>query len=189
MRHFVTASPVLAYFITALAVGVTLACRLFFFQFTQTAPFLLFSLPILFSAWFFGRGLGFLATVLSAAAIQYFFISPINNPADRISIVLFTTEGILISLFAAAKKREKDLERDVIERTTELEVANRQLQSAQAIASLGIAVAKIIHEFTQPLNALSTSLQLHERYLKNENQNRDEQGYERGTVSPTTASE
>jgi len=175
VRHFVAASPLRGYFIAALTVAVTLACRLFFFQFNQIGPFLLFALPVLFSAWFFGRGAGFLATGLSAAAIQYVFLSRINNPANWISIILFTTEGVLISVFAAGKKHEKDLERNVVERTKELEVANRQLQSAQVVASLGTAVAKIIHEIMQPLNTLFTALQLHEHYLKDRKENPDEQ--------------
>jgi len=100
----------------------------------------------------------------------------VNRPAGSWTLILlFTAEGIIISLFAAAKKRqEEDLERRVVERTQELESTNKKLQSAQIVASLGIAVAKIIHEIAQPLNALSTSLQLHERYLKNEHQNPDE---------------
>src|SRR5438552_3692016 len=170
-----TASPVRGYFIAVLAVAAALACRLFFFQFNQIGPFLLFTLPVVFSAWFFGCGPGFLATGLSASAIQYFLLSPIDKPADWISIILFTTEGILISVFAAAKKHEKDLQRKVVERTKELELANRQLQSAQVIASLGTAVAKIIHEIAQPLNSLFATLQLHEHYLKNRKENLDDQ--------------
>ena len=175
MYRFVASSPLHGYFIAALAVAATLICRLFFLQFNQIGPFLLFALPVLFSAWFFGRGAGFLATGLSATAIQYLVLSPIKKPVDWISIILFTTEGILISVFAAAKKHEKDLEHDIIERTKELETVNKRLQSAQVVASLGTAVAKIIHEIAQPLNALFTSLQLHERYLKNRKENLDEE--------------
>src|ERR1043166_7481651 len=115
MYRLVASSPVHGYFIAALAVAVTLTCRLFLLQFNEIGPFLLFALPVLFSAWFFGRGAGFLATGLSATAIQYLVLSPIKKPADWISIILFTTEGILISVFATAKKHEKDLEHDVIE--------------------------------------------------------------------------
>src|SRR5207249_3905769 len=48
-------------------------------------------------------------------------------------------------------------------------------QSAQVIASLGTAVAKIIHEIAQPLNSLFATLQLHEHYLKNRKENLDDQ--------------
>jgi signal transduction histidine kinase len=179
MRRFVI-SPSLGYLMTVLAVAVTLACGLFLSHFIGVGQFLLFFFPVLFSAWFFGRGHGFLATALSAAAIWYFFSSllgsfSLSHPAASWTLILlFTAEGIIISLFAAAKKRQEEaLERRVVERTQELESTNKQLQSAQIAASLGIAVAKIIHEIAQPLNALSTSLQLHERYLKNEHQNPD----------------
>ena len=180
MRWFVV-SPSLGYLITVVTVLVTLASGLFLSHFIGVGQFLLFILPVLFSAWFFGRGPGFLATALSAAAIWYFFRPllgsfSVNHPSGSWTLILlFTAEGIIISLFAAAKKRqEEDLERRVVERTQELESTNKKLQSAQIVASLGIAVAKIIHEIAQPLNALSTSLQLHERYLKNEHQNPDE---------------
>jgi signal transduction histidine kinase len=54
-------------------------------------------------------------------------------------------------------------------------VANRELENRQNSASLEIAVAKIVHEIVRPLNGIFTSLQLHERYLKNQKQEPDEQ--------------
>jgi signal transduction histidine kinase len=180
MRRFVI-SPRLGYIIAVLAVLVTLACRLFLSYLTEAVGSLLFILPILFSAWFFGRGPGFLATGFSAIAIWYFFIPPLGSlpvyrPAGSWTLILlFTIEGIIISLFAAAKKRQEEtLERRVVEGIEELELTNKKLQSTQIVASLGIAVAKIIHEIAQPLNAMFTSLQVHEQHLKKQNQNTDE---------------
>jgi len=180
MRRLVI-SPRLGYTIAVLAVVVALACRFFLSYFTEAVGSLLFILPILFSAWFFGRGPGFLATGFSAIAIWYFFIPSlgslsVDRPAGSwMLILLFTVEGIIISLFAAAKKRqEEDLERRVVERTKELELTNKKLRSTQIVASLGIAVAKIIHEIAQPLNALFSSLQVNERYLQDKKQNPDE---------------
>lgn len=133
VRRFVV-SPILGYILATLAVVVTAACGLLLFQFAESRPFPLFFLPILFSAWLFGRDPGLLATGLSAAAIQYFFIPPvwsfaIHRPVDLGSQIIFIAEGIIITLFAAAKKGdEEDLERRVAERTVQLEGANQRLQ-------------------------------------------------------------
>src|SRR5262249_40410639 len=68
--------------------------------------------------------------------------------------------------FIAVKNRE---------RAEQLKAANKELEKTQTVASLGIAVAKIIHEIAQPLNALLTTLQLHEGYLKKERERPDQQ--------------
>jgi two-component system NtrC family sensor kinase len=47
----------------------------------------------------------------------------------------------------------------------ELEVAHRRLQEAQVLAAIGTAATKIIHDMTNSLNAISTTIQLEERHL------------------------
>jgi signal transduction histidine kinase len=49
----------------------------------------------------------------------------------------------------------------------ELQVAQRRLQEAQVLAAIGTAATKIVHDMTNPLNAISTTIQLQERYLEN----------------------
>jgi len=47
----------------------------------------------------------------------------------------------------------------------ELEAAHRRLQEAQVLAAIGTAATKIVHDMTNSLNAISTTIQLQERYL------------------------
>jgi signal transduction histidine kinase len=47
----------------------------------------------------------------------------------------------------------------------ELEVAHRKLREAQGLAAIGTAATKIIHDMTNSLNAISTTIQLEERHL------------------------
>jgi signal transduction histidine kinase len=52
----------------------------------------------------------------------------------------------------------------------ELEAAHQRLKEAQALAAIGGAAAKIVHDMTNALNAISTTIQLQERYLERDSE-------------------
>ncbi|MGH7846407.1 MAG: ATP-binding protein, partial [Candidatus Binatia bacterium] len=155
----------IGYIYAALTVAVTAAVRLLVAEAADVfSPFLLFSVPVLFSAWFFGRGGGLVATVLSALTIRYAFLSPrwslYIHPLDYLALVLFIAEGVVISLFAAAKRElENKLEQRADERTQEL-------RESVALAALGTTTAKISQEIATPLAALLASMQALEQRLQ-----------------------
>jgi signal transduction histidine kinase len=66
---------------------------------------------------------------------------------------------------ADAEQRNQELEQRVRDRTRELEDTHRRLRESQVLGTLGTAAAKVIHDLANPLNAISTSVQLLERYL------------------------
>ena len=66
---------------------------------------------------------------------------------------------------ADAEQCNQELEQRVHDRTRELEDTHRRLREAQVLGTLGTAAAKVIHDMANPLNAISTSIQLLERYL------------------------
>lgn len=59
----------------------------------------------------------------------------------------------------------RELEQHVNDRTRELKVVGQRLRESQVLAAVGTAAAKIIHDMASPLSAISTSVQLQERYL------------------------
>jgi signal transduction histidine kinase len=171
-------SSVFRYSIAFIAVAATVGLRLALEEYTSRfSPFLLFAIPVLFVSWFYGRGPGLFATALSGLSIQYFFISTersfgIRYVGDLVALTLFVAEGVVISFFAAAKKKaeesvqtiNRELERRIDVRTRELEATHEELRRREALATLGTGVSKVAHEIANPLNALSTSIQLLERY-------------------------
>jgi nitrogen-specific signal transduction histidine kinase len=49
---------------------------------------------------------------------------------------------------------------------TELDLAHQRHQETQVLAAIGAAATQIAHDMTNPLNAISTTIQLQERYLE-----------------------
>jgi two-component system phosphate regulon sensor histidine kinase PhoR len=88
-----------------------------------TAPFLLFLLPVLFSAWLGGLGPGLFATLLALGVVTYAFIGPpyaslLTESINLQRIVIFTLEGTVIS---AVCHRMRSAERGYRGLRTELE--------------------------------------------------------------------
>jgi two-component system CheB/CheR fusion protein len=99
-------------------------------QFAAPAPLLLFSLAVMTSAWYGGRGPGLLATGLSLLAGSYFFLKPqgslgVSAPTDWLRMVVFAITGIVVSwLFEAvhtARRRAEAEARSAEVQRSELE--------------------------------------------------------------------
>ncbi|MDO8657130.1 MAG: ATP-binding protein [Candidatus Levybacteria bacterium] len=73
--------------------------------FRGDSPYLMFFAAIMISAWYGGFKPAFLATILSAAFIIYFFLNPthkfeIKNISDSIKVTLFIMQGVLIGILS-----------------------------------------------------------------------------------------
>lgn len=70
------------------------------------SPFFMFFGAVMASAWYGGMRPGLLATVLSAGLSTYFFIAPTGSllvaPDNKVQLLLFILEGVLISLLGEA---------------------------------------------------------------------------------------
>ena len=87
---------------------------------------------------------------------------------ERITKVLAKFASVGWQLWKArsdAEQRTLELEQCVRDGTRELEDTQRRLREAQVLGTLGIAAVKIIHDLANPLNNISTTVQLLERYL------------------------
>ena len=93
----------------------------------SSVPFSLFWPAVVVTAWYGGIGPGLLATLLSALAGGYFILKPqfsfaIEDPADRVGIVLFILTGALSSGIVGRARREIDA------RTSKLTSLNESLR-------------------------------------------------------------
>ena len=121
----------------AIAIAIVLASALFRAAFLDplglALPFLTFFPAVAFSALLGGGGPGLVATALSAALVDYYWIAPVHTFAvatlgDRIGLSVFITSGFIVSFTAERLKRAtEDIERRVVERTQQLEHSMRAL--------------------------------------------------------------
>src|SRR5438445_91118 len=130
---------------------------------------------VMLSAWFGGFGPGLLTTLLSALAMDYFWLPPtfafgMQEPGDLIGFVLFLGVGLLVSALnarllqaqrhaeaaAAELRREVDERRKAEEAAAKLaKEAERQTTRLRTIADLAAAAA---HEINGPLTTVLTNL-------------------------------
>jgi C4-dicarboxylate-specific signal transduction histidine kinase len=104
----------------------------------------LFFCSVMLSSWFGGLGPGILAGVLSAIALDYYFIPPLYalgiGPKEAPDMIAFVSAALFVSWLSGEQKRAKDslrqardeLEARVQARTAELERINEQLQTETA---------------------------------------------------------
>lgn len=129
------------YLFAALIVAIISLIKLFLGSFTQTAPFLLFVLAIILSAWRGGFGPGLFATISTIVIIEYVFLpegkSLFNKDlANNISCIVFFVQGIFVSALCSSRLRSehllhqagKDLENRIVNRTIQLAQANKELK-------------------------------------------------------------
>jgi PAS domain S-box-containing protein len=124
-----TQSPILRYGIAFVAVAIALFLTLPISPLIKPTVFPLFFVAVMMSAWYGGLGPGLLATGLSVAAIDYFFIPAAGILADREALsrlALFVVAALLTSIVTSGWKwtdqalRESELRfRSVTQSATE----------------------------------------------------------------------
>jgi transcriptional regulator with GAF, ATPase, and Fis domain len=133
---------VMRYGTAAVSVTMALAAALLLRHNGLPHPFTSFSFAaIAITFWCAGTGPGLLALLLSYSAMSYFY-SPvkIGGSSSESYLVIYGIFGAAVSWFSASRRRAErllteardDLEVRVAQRTTELTLANDELQSTQA---------------------------------------------------------
>src|ERR1700723_1543900 len=125
-------------------VAVALALTLLLQSVVSTAGYLFFYTAVVASAWFGGKWSGALAVILSAIAVEYYFMAPIHSfGLNRESLPIFidfAPSALVVGWFSAWRKQaEAELQyaRDglqlrVEEGTAGLKQTNRQLLAEMA---------------------------------------------------------
>jgi len=144
------------YGFAVLAVAIALLLRLLLKPLLGIeSPFLLFFATVMLSAWYGGMGAGVVATILSALASDYFFLSPTysllrNSLEQNVRLVVFVLEELsitwLIAQLHAAKLRAEVNQR----RLQESETRARRLVDSSLI---GIITADIDGSITEANDA------------------------------------
>lgn len=110
----------------------------------STAGFIFFYAAVVASAWFGGKWSGWLAMILAAGAVEYFFIAPVHSfgiNRDSLPIFIeFAASALVVGWFSSWRKQAEaelryardELQLRVEERTAELQQANRQLLAEMA---------------------------------------------------------
>src|ERR1700733_6651693 len=130
----------MAVVLVAAALGLTSALQ----SVVSTAGFLFFYIAVVASAWFGGRCPGWLAVILSALAVEYFFMAPLKSfGLNRESVpvfIEFAASALVIGWFSSWRRQAEtelryardELQLRVAERTAELKQSNEQLLAEMA---------------------------------------------------------
>jgi C4-dicarboxylate-specific signal transduction histidine kinase len=186
----------LAVVFVAGALGLTFLLR----SVISTSAYLFFYIAVVASAWFGEGWPGWLAVILSAITVEYFFIAPIHSLAvNRESLPIFiefAVSALVVGWFSSWRRQvEAELQRRVEERTAELKHSNEQLLSEMAerkraeeayyqaqaeltrmtrMSAMGALAASISHEVNQPLAAVVTNADACMMWLTSEPPNLEE---------------
>jgi C4-dicarboxylate-specific signal transduction histidine kinase len=130
----------MAVVLVAAALGLTSVLQ----SVVSTAGFLFFYIAVVASAWFGGRWPGWLAVILSALAVEYFFMAPIKSfGLNRESVpvfIEFAASALVIGWFSSWRRQAEaelryardELQLRVAERTADLKQTNEQLLAEMA---------------------------------------------------------
>jgi C4-dicarboxylate-specific signal transduction histidine kinase len=133
--------PLLRYAISIAAVGVALGLALLIPWRADPSHFTLFFVAVMLSAWYGGVGTGLVATILSALALDYYFIAPLHSIELDVHaflrLAVFLIVAIGTSYLTTARRRAEEallkahaeLEERVQERTADLTRANESLRA------------------------------------------------------------
>jgi two-component system sensor histidine kinase/response regulator len=118
----------------AFVLASALLRTLFLGELGHRIPFLTLFPAVALSALLGGGGAGLLATALSSAVADYFWLQPtyafkVPEFGDRIALSVFIASGLIVSFTAERLRRAKQhVDRQVSKRTAELHEAKNQLQ-------------------------------------------------------------
>ena len=150
------------YSVAILLVTTSLLVTLPMWRVVQAPATPLFLVAIIISAWFGGRGPAILATLLSALAIDYFFITPqyqLSGSWDDLGrIFVFSIEAVTLALLIVSRRRTSD---QVRESREELRALSTHLQTI-----IERERARIAREIHDELGQELTSLKFDAAWLK-----------------------
>jgi PAS domain S-box-containing protein len=128
------------YAVTLCVTTLTLVLTLFVEPFRDHNPFLIPIIAITLSVWYGGFGPGLASTILAAVTITYFASPSLStSPEDRLRLGVFILACLLINALhevlhrkhTEARQFTQELERQVAERTAELEGKTASLRESE----------------------------------------------------------
>lgn len=131
---------------SALATGIS---ALMFRRFEETNLVMVYLLAVVAIAWRFGRGPAILASVLSVAAFDFFFVAPhltfaVSDTEYVITFVVMLATALLISTLTARLRQQAEAAREREERTAALYAMSRELAAAPDEEAILAAAARHI---------------------------------------------
>jgi two-component system, OmpR family, sensor histidine kinase KdpD len=145
-------SPPRSYLWAAVAVALTTAlCRFLLFHLAPTNLVMVYLLEVVIVASVLGRGPSILASILSVAAFDFFFVPPHLNMAVSdteylVTFVVMLVVGLSISSLAVRLRQQADAHRRRQERTASLYRMSREFAQTTSIEEVAKSVERYISE-------------------------------------------
>ena len=160
--HRLREHPILCYVVALAATAATIGLLIPLRFLIETLPSPPFLLTVMLVAWLAGFGPGIVAVVLSALALDYWFIPPLGAITttwhEIASVVSFAAVGIAVAWLTATRRQAEDERKALLAR----EQASRASAEAANHAKDQF-VAVLGHEFRNPLSAIVSAVHLLER--------------------------